>query len=512
MAGEAVERVRTKAERDRIKLEAALGRKSLYEFLRMAWNQVPDVKDPFVDGPHIELVCRHLEAVSRGLCNRLLINIPPGCSKSLICAVFWQVWDWLQDSTVKWQNISFDRDLTYEQGQRVSALIESDWFQERWGDRLSIRRMPKKLGVKSSRARTTQTKGIFYTSGGGSRMSTMVKGKATGWHCHKQVMDDPTKPQDVQEGGETARKALEKTRKTWGGTFSSRQADPKKFARVVVMQRLHFDDLSQNCIDEGYVHLCLPMEYDPKRHCKTPFGEDWRTEKGELLCPDRFDAAWVKQKKKEMTPRDYAAQYDQLPNAEGGSVFLAEWFERRWLILPANGVWTVTVDCSFKKLKDTDFVSIQLWYRAGPDHYLVHNLTERLGFWQTVAEVLKLFERFQLPLCDVWVEEAANGAAVVETLKALITGCDGVPPKGSKESRAHNSTIAFSHGNVYLPGAPEQAEMVNHYIQEFIRFPMGANDDQVDATSLYFLTQSPGTGFDQYLRMAEALKAQEQHT
>jgi predicted phage terminase large subunit-like protein len=125
-----------------------------------------------------------------------------------------------------------------------------------------------------------------------------------------------------------------------------------------------------------------------------------------------------------------------------------------------------------------------------------------------VRDILALLERFQLPLCKILIEEAANGAAVVETLSGLIPGVEAVPPRGSKEARAHASTIVFSNGNVYLPGAPEDEAMVERYIQEFVRFPVGSNDDQVDATSLYFDTQAPGSGFAEYERLAAALKVE----
>lgn len=469
-------------------LEAAMvSRGGLYEFVRLAWSEVEPA--PFVDSPHIRLVCAHLEAVSRGECLRLVINIPPGCSKSLLTGVFWPAWDWTRHNPGrKWMAISFDQALTWRDADRLRRLVASPWYQERFGHKathnleryrlqaVGIDGFGDREGVQRRQGRQSSAVGRIWTTGGGMRLSTMVGGRATGWHADIQVLDDPTKPKDVQAGGETARKALERTRLTWRSTFSTRKANPKSFARVIVMQRLHSDDLSATAEAEGYTVLRLPMEYNPKRHCKTPWGEDWRTDPGELLAPDRFDAITVAEGRRDLGPRDAAAQYDQDPTPDAGTVFARDWLTRRHNGVPAGGVWFMSVDCTFKGTDTADFVVAQVWARKGPNFYLADQTRARMGFAATVQAVCDLRAKWK-QVRAILVEEAANGAAVIETLQKTIPGVIAVKPQGGKEARANAVTPALAAGQVFLPDAEWTADLVD----ELTKFPLGANDDQVDA-------------------------------
>lgn len=499
----------TRAEIDR----EVIRRNGLYEFVQRAWHEVESA--PFVGGPHIELICRHLEAVTLGLCNRLVINIPPGCSKSLLVSVFWPAWHWaMHNGGTKWMHLSFDIGLSLRDSVRCRELITSDWYQDRFGTTAKrLRRPPLGLmGIlekskSTSKARKAQqSASVYWTSQKGLRFSTMMRGKGLGWHAHIQVCDDPTKQDDVREGGELARKSLKKTRDIWSGTFASRKADPKNFARVVIMQRLHFDDLAQSCIDEGYTALVLPMEYDPDRHCKTPYGEDWRKEKGELLCPDRFDAESLVMARREMGSRVYEAQMQQSPSPDGGSIFSREWFNLRWREIPAGASWFQSWDCTFKKADDTDFVVGQVWAKVGRNLYLVDQIRERMGFVSTCRAVQDMCAKWPESTGRILVEDKANGTAVIDTLKEQFPSLEPVEPKGGKVARASAGSPRFEEGCIYLP---EGAPWVSGFIKEHTEFPLGAKDDQVDATSQAIADAT--TEGDHLGRASEAWKKWEKH-
>lgn len=476
-------------------------RGSLVEFVKRGWHVVETVE--YIHDRHIDEICKHLVAVSLGKCDRLVINIPPGCSKSSIVSVLWPAWHWaVIDGTSKWMHTSFDLGLSRRDAEKCQNLIQSDWYQDRfgpeathiedWYERLG-RAVPKgcvagvRLGfiapgekTKSGKeSKRSQAVTIFKNSHKGLRFSTMMRGKATGWHAHFQVCDDPNKPDEIKNGGEDARKALARTRNLWQGTFSSRKADPKRFARVVIMQRLHFDDLAATCVAEGYVHLCLPMEYDPDRHCTTPYGGDWRKVKGELLCPNRYDAASVAMTKKDMGPKVAAAQLQQNPLPEGGTTFQGAWLLRRWEVLPHDAVYFQSWDCTFKGGADSDWVVGQVWARAGGAFYLVDQVRERMGFVETVQAIRDLHAKW--PECGATlIEDKANGSAVIDYLSLEIPGVLGIDPKGGKESRANSVSPFFAAGNVYFP---EGAWFLTDLISEMTRFPLAATDDQVDALS-----------------------------
>ena len=195
---------------DELELDRRLvmGRGGLYRYMKKAWPEVE--AQAFVEGWHLEEVCAHLEAVSRGEIDRLIINIPPGCTKSLSVSVFWPTWDWITRCDRKFMYASFDASLSQRDALRAKDLVRSKWYQERWGLAASPQGL-ERVGVRVPVAIVGEggkqnTAGIYWTSGGGFRFSTSEGGKATGWHAHIQVIDDPTKPLDVQEGGNTAKK------------------------------------------------------------------------------------------------------------------------------------------------------------------------------------------------------------------------------------------------------------------------------------------------------------------
>ena len=207
-------------------------RGGLYAFVKRAYCQVE--AGEFVDGRHIEEVCKHLEAVLDGRIQNLVVNIPPGCMKSLLVSVFFPVWAWaIKDPSLKWMFASFDAKLSLRDANKAKELMQSPWFQARWGNR-----------VRLYEGNRSESASEYYTNERGMRFSTSVAGKATGWHAHIQIVDDPIKPRDTKGGSEATGVKLAECKEWWTGTMASRKADPKRFHRIVLMQRVHDTNLS----------------------------------------------------------------------------------------------------------------------------------------------------------------------------------------------------------------------------------------------------------------------------
>lgn len=470
-----------------IRVERELVRREggLYRFMTYAWPHVEPMD--FIPGWHMEEVCTHLEAVSRGELDRLIINIPPGCAKSLEVCVFWNVWDWITHPWRRWMYASFDAALSQRDALRAKDLVRSRWFQERWGHLANPRELEREglepLSIVEASEGKQNTATIFWTNGGGLRFSTSVGGRSTGWHCHHQVVDDPTKPQDIQGGGKKARAALTKTENWWTGTMSTRKADPKSFARVIIMQRLHERDLAGIAGKSGeYTVLRLPMRYVAKRPCITPWGGDRRTADGELLWPARYDEKSVNTTAKDLGPMQAAAQLQQDPSPEAGAVFRRDWLNKRWRVIPAGATWIQSWDCSFDDTDGSDFVVGQVWAAKDGEFFLVDQVRERMDLPTTAQAILDM--RAKWPMARrILVEKKANGPGVISTLKRKVSGLIGWDPgKDSKEGRAHAVSGYFEAGNIYLP-EPERCPWVGEYVEEMTQFPKAANDDQVDATT-----------------------------
>lgn len=463
---------------------------SLHRFVRMAFHQVEPT--PFIDNWHIGVLCNYLEAVSRGEIQRLVINVPPGTMKSLCVSVFWPLWEWIKRPETKWMFASYDATLSARDGRRMLRVLQSKWFQKRFDPRLT-----------ELRPAATD----FDNTDGGFRFATSVAGKATGRHADIQVVDDPIKPHDMRGSLAVTKKAIDNVSTWWKETMPSRRANPETFRRVIVMQRLHEDDLAGEMLREGgWTHLCLPMRAEPTKVCPctdpecTP--EDPRRIEGELLWPKRFPEATVREDETTgMGPSVAAAQNQQRPTPASGGIFQKTWF-RYWhntagtpvpndpkfpcrdtecRVLPESGTWIQSWDMTFKGTDGTDFVAGGVWLYDPPDAYLVAQVCARLSFVETLRAVVAMGKRYPLAFTRL-IEDKANGPAVVSMLEKKVSGLVLVNPQGGKEARAHACSGLFEAGNVFIPH-DAIAPWSPAYRAQVSTFPRGVNDDMVDQTT-----------------------------
>lgn len=481
----------------------------LYGLLRLAWHQI-EPSAPFVDGWHLAEVCNHLEAVScpEGLIKRLVINVPPGTCKSISTGVIWPAYTWIDQPHKKWIFASYDPALSTRDARRCRDLIESAWFRARWP---SLRIV--------DRADT-----MYHTDAKGWRYSTSVRGPVTGRHADIQVVDDPIKPIATQGAAAITRTELDFVTQWWGGTMSTRMSDPKKAARVIIMQRLHEEDLAGHVLESGeYTHLCLPMTFDPEHSCTCPqckgapcrtmIGGDKRTEPGELLCPGRFGPTEVANLERELNV--YApAQLQQRPTRAGGQIFRGDWF-RYWnpdnLPQGCNGFTgdgfdelVCSWDMTFKDALGSDFVCGQVWARRDAHCYLLARIYERLNFPNTCTAFVGQ--------CRAWprigaklIEDKANGPAVIATLQNKIPGLIARSPLGSKITRANGVSYMHQAGNVWYPDPSMPGfEWVKDHVRSMLGFPLAKNDDTVDAETqaLAYFEENRNALFDVLKRMA----------
>jgi len=450
---------------------------SLKAFVLGAWPVIQ--ADPFLDNWHIDIICEHLEAVTRGDIRRLWISVPPGCMKSLLVSVMWPAWEWAADPSIRGIHATYAQPLSNKSANLHRDICESAWYRERWPGR-------KIVGRNIER---------FKNEGKGWRISTSVGGIVTGEHADRIVRDDLVKAQAADGRAAISGVELQRAREFSVRTLATRQADPKRTAHVGIAQRLHYLDPTQAHLDQGgWTHLCLPMEYDPAH--EYVFTGDPRAEKGELLWPERFPEEEVKQLREDLGPLGAAAQLDQRPTTLEGAIFTRDSLvDACWTTLPSAENRITVVDATFKDLTTSDFVVMQHWQSMGGRFYLVD---QRRGKWTLPAtiEVLgKFLEEHRALAC--YVEDKANGPAIVQMMRASHPSIREWSPGGaSKEERAAAVSHLVESGVVHLPA---DAPWLEALIAELTAFPRGRHDDQVDALVMALLilhampTQRTGT-------------------
>ena len=530
-------------------VRAEKARRSLYEFVRQAWPLVEPAA-AFLDNWHVGAICEHLEAVTRGEITRLCINVPAGHAKSLLVAVLWPAWIWTHRPQWRGLFASYAYDLAERDSVRCRSLIRTDWY-----------------GVFMDTgawdiAPDQDTKGYFVNTRSGFRFSTSVGAQATGWRGDAVIVDDPLSAKEAP-----SKLAREEAIYWWDKVMSSRLNDMARGARVIIMQRLHEDDLSGHVLAErGYEHLCLPSEFDPQRrsityhwvpttpppaaapspgpaaeepfaNLQTPvllsadvapaverreFWRDPRTAEGALLFPALFPTAVLEQAKKDLGSDGYAGQHDQRPTPDGGGRFRTAW----WRFWRHDGDSAGTSrrpagcsDSAARTLPTLDHVVMSLdaaFKATDSSDYVVFQVwgaaeADRFLLHQTrgrmsFTETLATFRRLARDWPDAsrkLVEDKANGSAVVSTLEHEIAGIIAVNPEGGKEARAAAVQPQIESGNVYLP---EGAPWLDDFVAEFAAFPRGRHDDQVDALSqaLLDLGQRELTSAEYIMRMEPA--------
>lgn len=445
-------------------------------------------------------ICLHLMAVTFGAIKRLLINVPPRHCKSLLVSVFWPAWEFARGDRNAWLFVSGGKDLSIRDSVRFRRVIESDKFR-RW--------FPDCVPTSDQ-----NTKEKIDFAGGGFREATSTGSKVTGKGGDRIVIDDI---HDARAGDEEIRKNVE-----WRcGVLTSRENDPDETAWVIIMQRLHEDDLSGwTLANLDYVHLNLPWHYDPDRHCKTPIWEDPRIVAGEILWPNRFKeehyARWVAG----MGALAAAGQLEQNPHPADGTEFKKEWFEHRFTRLLAIDVdrWIISVDTAFKGEDTSDWCVFQLIAKVGALRYLVDQHREKYTYPELRLNFLdwrSLWVSRGIVADTVIVEDKANGTALCDELETVVEGIWRYNPTDSKIVRYRAASPQWHGGQVRLPvedefGRPpvlvntagQEIELDPSFVpilrQECLGIPTGKHDDQADAITqaLLVILMQYGVEFD----------------
>jgi predicted phage terminase large subunit-like protein len=471
--------------------------RSFVQFVKEAWP-VLEPRMRFVHTWHIDAICDHLEAVTAGQINRLLINVPPGSMKSLLCSVLWPAWEWGPKGLTSYRYIS----TSYAEGavardcRKMRMLVMSEWYQRHWPS------------VELTRAGELS----FENTLTGTR-DGVAFGSLTNKRGDRLIIDDPHSAEKAESQTDRER-AVRRFRE---GAVN-RLNDQIASAIIIIMQRLNESDLSGEILANGgmgYVHLCLPMEYERTRHCETEIGfSDPRARDGELLAPERFPQNVVDDFKRDMGVYAYAGQYQQRPAPRGGGIFpYTGWeFWSKTTALPYGksenqfpdfdfilGI----VDTAFATKQENDFtamVCLGVWADLFglSKIMLMHFWQKRLRFAEAVEEISKTARKMK---CDrVLIENKAAGISIYQEISRLTREEEFAlqlinPGAEDKEARASSVSHLFRDeledgsvrdGLIYVPcktqenGAIWPREWAEDLMSQMASFPKGKHDDGVD--------------------------------
>lgn len=477
-----------KIQKLRLKQEKAirLARKSLSTYIRLAWPHID--KANYLHNWHIDAMAEHLEAVTAKEIQYLLFSVPPGMMKSLSVSVFWPSWEWINHPELQHQRASHSLPLATRDNVKVRELVKSDWWQQSFGP------LPFK--------RATNGKMYFENVFNGSQRATSPDSKNTGWRSHRLIFDDLLDASDANSD-----KVREAANTWFRQTYMNRRHDAKVDAVVGIAQRLHemdvFGEIQEYLGELGWVWLVLPQRFDPARKCITRLGfEDPRTEQGELLFPAKVNEEVDRLNKITLGEAGYSAQEQQDPVSADAQILNVKYIQH-YKATPERiathcDKLVLSVDCTFKDKKDSDFVCIQAWAITGPNFYFLDEVMERLDLTATIEAIRGLYYKWAAisknGIHATIVEGAANGYEVVNVLKKELPRVLEITVSKSKEARAHAAAPTFDAEQVWFPDPslgveyvdpqkPGQTIGVHDKKVRYGKFPRIANDDDIDAST-----------------------------
>ncbi|MFI4983945.1 MAG: phage terminase large subunit [Rickettsiales bacterium] len=412
-----------------------------------------------LDNWHIDLIINNLEKINHNKTRRLIINLPPRSMKSIIISVVWPAWILAHDPRKKIIVASYSQKLSEKFSLDTKLIINSQWYQKAY--------------PQTKIARGANCKWKFVTTQQGFRFATSVGGTLTGEGADIIIVDDPHTPLQALSTSER-----ERTLNWYDQTLASRLNDKKRGIIVVVMQRLHQDDLSGHLLSKKtwlQLKIAAVAESDEQWHDFI-----YQRKIGELLHPNREGEDEVENAKIELGSYAFNAQYQQAPISSNNSLFRREWLLRYNRLPTFNSIYQ-SWDCAVKNGELNDFSVCTTWGISENQYYLVEVLRKKINYPDLKQMVIDLAEKHEVTA--ILIEDKVSGQVLIQELATkLAAPIISIMPKGDKFTRFIHTLALFEARRVSLP---INASWLSAFESELFAFPQTKHDDQVDSTTQF---------------------------
>jgi predicted phage terminase large subunit-like protein len=415
----------------------------------------------FLENWHIEYLAWRLAPAASGKRMRLIVNLPPRSLKSIAASVALPAWLLGHNPSCRIITVSYADDLARKHARDTRIIMESGWYR---------RVFP---ATRVNRRKNTETE--LTTTCHGFRLATSISGGVTGRGANLIIIDDPIKPAEAES--ELERKRVNEWYDT---TLYSRLDDKEAGAIILMMQRLHQDDLTGHLIEKGeFEVLSLPAIATDDETLSISDGVTHHRPVGEALHPARESLDTLQRIKSSIGSRIFEAQYQQSPVPAEGNLFKATWLER-YPSLPPRETFRDVVqswDTATKIGETNDYSVCTTWGIYHNTYYLLDVLRDRWEFPDLLRTATAHAANHRVN--TVLIEDANSGSALAQSLR-LQGGLNVLQIKvlADKRTRAVQQSAVFEAGRVRLP---EKASWLEEFEKELLAFPNGRYDDQVDS-------------------------------
>lgn len=481
----AAERMHRQADRlpPLTQVQGELMRRDFRKFCHDAWPVVESQKLKW--NWHLDVFCDYLTDVINGDIRLLLLNTPFRSTKSSFFSVMAPAWSWTHKPWLRWLTGSYDLKLAKRDTLKSRWLIESKWYQERFGDEFMF-------------MADQNEKGRYYNDKHGYRIAVATAASTTGEGGHIRLIDDPHNLKQINSIA-----SREGVLDWYDDVFTSRWERTDNDPLMIVGQRGHHKDLFGHVLERNpdAVHVVIPLEYNPKKVISLPGFKDPRKKKGEILDPSRYTVDGVARMKREMTRAGYAAQANQDPSADGGLILMStDW--KRWpksepptcsMVLQVYDTAFTEKESGFKDTRQTSkssepsYSARTTWgIFAWPNEFdelednaiLLEHWYDRVSYPKLRKEAKAAAQLFDPDL--ILVEAKASGLALVPDMRKAKLPARSVKVATDKVARAHSATLMLEQGRVWYM----DTQWARYVIDTCAQFPQGNEDDTVDTVTM----------------------------
>ena len=448
-------------------IKRELLRRSYYDFFLEFWAEVSSEK--LIDNWHIKYLCNELELACTRVMNRekskgdIIINVPPGSSKSSIVTILLPAWCWVNDQTLQFITSSYSNSLSIKHASDTRKVMESERFVDLFGDVIQF-------------SKSEDNKQFYRLTKGGYRLTTSTKSSVIGNHGHIIIIDDPIDPLTVKSEAFT-----EQVDNHINQTLSQRKVNRDFTLTIMVMQRLSQDDPTGDWLrkaangEKDVIHYCLPAtdEYPILPKEAANFYVDG------LFDPIRLNRKAISDTINSMGTINATGQLWQQPSARGGNKIKEDWF----LFLDSDNepdILDLWIDGAYTTNNNNDPTGIMICGMKDNKLHIVHASSVRLELPDLIREITRISSEWLSIRSKIYVEPKASGLSIIQTINSMTNGAakkiEGNLVKDGKEARIQASAIRLEAGKVVL----QKGNWNKEFIAQHTIYPNSKHDEYVD--------------------------------
>ncbi len=431
----------------------------------------------FVPSWHLDAISEYLGALERHDIHRLIINMPPRSMKSMTVSVAWTSYILGRRPSEKIITASYAAPLSLKHAMDTRVLIRNPWYRQ------AFPRMRVLAGQDE--------KHKFVTTEQGFRLATSVGGTLTGEGADILIIDDPLNPAQAASPRMRAR-----ANHWFDHTLSSRLNDKHSGSILLVMQRLHEEDMTGHLLAKGgWEHVCLPaMASSPITISIGKFHKIMA--EGELLQPARESLPVLEQLKRDLGSHGFAAQYLQSPIPADGEMIKRDWLH---VAEPPHACERViqSWDTAIKAGEANDRSACVTIGASGGSYHILDVTVVKQEYTALKRTIEEMAQRHRPQA--VLIEDKASGQSLLQDLR-LSTSLPVIPilPRGDKIHRAARITPLMEAGRVIFASHSAWMPALE---AELLAFPHARHDDQVDALTQGLLWLEERNYNESYVRV-----------